>query len=54
LAQPEIYGADPEVLCEMPLTGIFSDVNAWVQSDKVKGVRIDPLSKVDFKWAYKE
>lgn len=46
--------AEALLMDEMPLTGIFSDVNAWVQSDKVKGVRIDPLSKVDFKWAYKE
>lgn len=46
--------AETLLMEEMPLTGIFSDVNAWVQSDKVKGVRIDPLSKIDFKWAYKE
>ncbi|MGG1658542.1 peptide ABC transporter substrate-binding protein [Brevibacillus sp. NRS-1366] len=46
--------AETLLMDEMPLTGIFSDVNAWVQDDKVKGVRIDPLSKVDFKWAYKE
>ncbi len=46
--------AETLLMDEMPLTGIFSDVNAWVQDDKVKGVRIDPLSKIDFKWAYKE
>ncbi|MED4584747.1 peptide ABC transporter substrate-binding protein [Brevibacillus choshinensis] len=46
--------AETLLMDEMPLTGLFSDVNAWVQNDKVKGVRIDPLSKVDFKWAYKE
>ncbi|GED68362.1 oligopeptide-binding protein OppA [Brevibacillus reuszeri] len=46
--------AETLLMDEMPLTGIFSDVNAWVQNDKVKGVRIDPLSKIDFKWAYKE
>ncbi|WP_039071200.1 peptide ABC transporter substrate-binding protein [Brevibacillus borstelensis] len=46
--------AEALLMEEMPLTGIFSDVNAWVQSEKVKGVRVDPLSKIDFKWAYKE
>ncbi|TRY27565.1 peptide ABC transporter substrate-binding protein [Brevibacillus sp. LEMMJ03] len=46
--------AETLLMDEMPLTGIFSDVNAWVQNDKVKGVQIDPLSKIDFKWAYKE
>jgi oligopeptide transport system substrate-binding protein len=46
--------AETLLMDEMPLTGLFSDVNAWVQNDKVKGVRIDPLSKIDFKWAYKE
>lgn len=46
--------AETLLMEEMPLTGIFSDVNAWVQNDKLKGVRIDPLSKIDFKWAYKE
>ncbi|USG64505.1 peptide ABC transporter substrate-binding protein [Brevibacillus ruminantium] len=46
--------AETLLMEEMPLTGIFSDVNAWVQSEKVKGVRVDPLSKIDFKWAYKE
>ncbi|MCM3079373.1 peptide ABC transporter substrate-binding protein [Brevibacillus invocatus] len=46
--------AETLLMEEMPLTGIFSDVNAWVQSDKVKGVRIDPLSKIDLKWAYLE
>jgi len=44
--------AEALLMDEMPLTGIFSDVNAWVQSDKLKGVRIDPLSKIDLKWAY--
>jgi len=63
LAQAE---ADPEkrnrilleaetlLMEEMPLTGLFSDMNTWVQSDKVKGVRIDPLGKLDLKWAYME
>lgn len=39
---------------EMPVTGLFSDVNAWVQSDKVKGIQIDALGYIDFKWGYKE
>lgn len=44
--------AEALLMEEMPVTGIFSDVNTWVQSDKVKGVRIHPLGKIDFKWAY--
>ncbi|EST54813.1 ABC transporter substrate-binding protein [Brevibacillus panacihumi W25] len=49
-----LLDAEALLMEEMPLTGIFSDVNAWVQSDKLKGVRIDPLSKMDLKWAYLE
>ncbi|MFY0546132.1 peptide ABC transporter substrate-binding protein [Brevibacillus sp. H7] len=46
--------AETLLMEEMPLTGIFSDVNAWVQSGKVKGVQVDPLGYIDFKWGYKE
>lgn len=46
--------AETLLMEEMPLTGLFSDVHAWVQHEKVKGVRIDPLSKIDWKWAYIE
>ncbi len=46
--------AETLLMEEMPLTGIFSDVNAWVQNEKVKGVQVDPLGYIDFKWGYKE
>ncbi|HZG14572.1 MAG TPA: peptide ABC transporter substrate-binding protein [Candidatus Bathyarchaeia archaeon] len=46
--------AETILMDEMPLTGIFSDVNAWVQSEAVKGIQIDPIGYIDFKWAYKE
>lgn len=49
-----LLAAETLLMEDMPVTGIFSDVNAWVQSDKVKGVRIDPLGKIDLKWAYLE
>ncbi|WP_134685150.1 peptide ABC transporter substrate-binding protein [Brevibacillus migulae] len=46
--------AETILMDEMPVTGIFSDVNAWVQSESVKGIQIDPVGYIDFKWAYKE
>jgi oligopeptide transport system substrate-binding protein len=46
--------AETLLMEEMPLTGIFSDVNAWVQSGHVKGIQVDPLGYIDFKWGYKE
>ncbi|RNB87048.1 peptide ABC transporter substrate-binding protein [Brevibacillus fluminis] len=46
--------AETILMNEMPVTGLFSDVNAWVQSEKVKGVQIDALGYIDFKWGYKE
>jgi len=36
---------------EMPVIPIFNDVDVWAQSDKVKGVQVDGLGFVDFKWA---
>lgn len=39
---------------EMPVTGVYSSVNSWVQNEKVKGITVDPLGYIDFKWGYKE
>ncbi|WP_139490990.1 peptide ABC transporter substrate-binding protein [Brevibacillus dissolubilis] len=46
--------AEAILMDEMPIAPVFTDVNAWVQNDKLKGVQVDPLSFIDFKWAYKE
>ncbi len=35
----------------MPLIPLFTDVDVWVQSDKVKGVQVDGLGFIDLKWA---
>jgi len=36
---------------DMPLIPLFTDVDIWVQSDKVKGVQVDGLGFIDLKWA---
>lgn len=38
---------------DMPLIPLFTDVDIWVQSDKVKGVQVDGLGFIDLKWAEK-
>ncbi|MFY0544532.1 peptide ABC transporter substrate-binding protein [Brevibacillus sp. H7] len=38
---------------EMPVIPIFNDVDVWAQNDKVKGVQVDGLGFIDFKWAEK-
>ncbi|WP_305883389.1 peptide ABC transporter substrate-binding protein [Brevibacillus ruminantium] len=43
--------AEQIMMDEMPLIPMFTDVDVWVQSDKVKGVQVDPLGFVDLKWA---
>lgn len=35
----------------MPVIPLFTDVDIWVQSDKVKGVQVDGLGFIDLKWA---
>ncbi|USG66314.1 peptide ABC transporter substrate-binding protein [Brevibacillus ruminantium] len=35
----------------MPVIPLFTDVDVWVQNDKVKGVQVDPLGFIDLKWA---
>ncbi|QRG66619.1 peptide ABC transporter substrate-binding protein [Brevibacillus choshinensis] len=46
--------AETILMNEMPVTGIYSSVNSWVQSDKLKGITVDPLGYIDFKWGYME
>ncbi|MED1796440.1 peptide ABC transporter substrate-binding protein [Brevibacillus nitrificans] len=46
--------AEGILMDEMPVTGIYSSVNSWVQNEKVKGITVDPLGYIDFKWGYKE
>lgn len=46
--------AETILMDEMPVTGIYSSVNSWVQSDKLKGITVDPLGYIDFKWGYME
>ncbi|CAM5780453.1 MULTISPECIES: peptide ABC transporter substrate-binding protein [Brevibacillus] len=36
---------------EMPIIPLFTDVDVWVQKEKVKGVQVDGLGFVDLKWA---
>jgi oligopeptide transport system substrate-binding protein len=47
------YFAEAEaiIMDEMPVIPLFTDVDVWVQSDKVKGVQVDPLGFIDLKWA---
>ncbi|WP_281869287.1 peptide ABC transporter substrate-binding protein [Brevibacillus parabrevis] len=35
----------------MPVIPLFTDVDVWVQSDKVRGVQVDGLGFIDLKWA---
>ncbi|RNB55678.1 peptide ABC transporter substrate-binding protein [Brevibacillus gelatini] len=35
----------------MPVIPLFTDVDVWVQNDKVKGVQVDGLGFIDLKWA---
>ncbi|MBE5396805.1 peptide ABC transporter substrate-binding protein [Brevibacillus borstelensis] len=46
--------AESILMNEMPVTGLYSNVNVWVQNDKLKGVTVDPLGYIDMKWGYKE
>jgi oligopeptide transport system substrate-binding protein len=43
--------AEQILMDEMPVAPIYYYTNSWVQSDKVKGVVIDGLGFIDFKWA---
>ncbi|MEJ8547582.1 peptide ABC transporter substrate-binding protein [Brevibacillus borstelensis] len=43
--------AEQIMMDEMPVIPMFTDVDVWVQNDKVKGVQVDPLGFIDLKWA---
>ncbi|CAM5780468.1 peptide ABC transporter substrate-binding protein [Brevibacillus borstelensis] len=43
--------AEQIIMDEMPVIPMFTDVDVWVQNDKVKGVQVDPLGFIDLKWA---
>jgi oligopeptide transport system substrate-binding protein len=43
--------AEQILMDEMPVAPIYFYTNSWVKSDKVKGVIVDGLGHVDYKWA---
>ncbi|MDF2679741.1 MAG: transporter substrate-binding protein [Brevibacillus sp.] len=51
-ARTELFAQAEQIFMdEMPLIPLFTDVDVWVQSDKVKGVQVDGLGFIDLKWA---
>lgn len=46
--------AEAILMDEMPVAPIYFYTNLWVQNDKLKGVVLDGLGNVDYKWAFKE
>ncbi len=48
--------ADAEAILmdEMPIAPIYFYTQSWVKKDEVKGVKVDGLGFVDYKWAYIE
>ncbi|MGE5704580.1 MAG: peptide ABC transporter substrate-binding protein [Clostridia bacterium] len=48
--------ADAEAILmdEMPIMPIYFYTNSWVKKEEVKGVQVDGLGQVDFKWASHE
>ncbi|AYB40117.1 peptide ABC transporter substrate-binding protein [Brevibacillus laterosporus] len=52
---PEVrkgYLADAEkiIIDEMPIIPIYFDSNVWLQNDNLKGVVVDAMGNVDYKW----
>ncbi|MGG4452533.1 peptide ABC transporter substrate-binding protein [Brevibacillus porteri] len=48
----QLFGEAEQIFMDaMPLIPMFTDVDIWVQSDKVKGVQVDGLGFIDLKWA---
>ncbi|ATF10981.1 peptide ABC transporter substrate-binding protein [Brevibacillus sp. HB1.4B] len=48
----QLFGEAEQIFMDaMPLIPMFTDVDVWVQSDKVKGVQVDGLGFIDLKWA---
>jgi oligopeptide transport system substrate-binding protein len=43
--------AEKILMDEMPIAPIYFYTDSWVQSDKVKGVIVDGLGHIDYKWA---
>jgi len=43
--------AEAILMEEMPIAPIYYYTDSWVKADKVKGVSVDGLGHVDFKWA---
>lgn len=46
--------AEQIIMDEMPVIPIYYYTNSWVQNEKVKGVVIDGLGHIDYKWASKD
>lgn len=46
--------AEKLLMDEMPVIPIYFYTNNWVQDKKVKGIVMDDLGYIDFKWASKE
>lgn len=43
--------AEAVMMDDMPVMPIYFYTNSWVKKDEVKGVQVDGLGQVDFKWA---
>jgi len=46
--------AEAILMDEMPVAPIYFYTNSWVKKDEVKGVIVDGLGFIDFKWGYIE
>ncbi|HZG16602.1 MAG TPA: peptide ABC transporter substrate-binding protein [Candidatus Bathyarchaeia archaeon] len=46
--------AEQILLADMPIAPIYYYTQSWVKKDNVKGVFVDGLGHVDYKWAYLE
>ncbi|MCR8987107.1 peptide ABC transporter substrate-binding protein [Brevibacillus laterosporus] len=44
--------AEQIIMDEMPVIPIYYRTQNWIQNDKVKGVLLDALGFVDYKWSY--
>ncbi|WP_312114509.1 peptide ABC transporter substrate-binding protein [Brevibacillus reuszeri] len=48
----ELFAQAEQIFMDaMPVIPLFTDVDVWVQSDKVKDVQVDGLGFIDLKWA---
>lgn len=46
--------AEAIIMDEMPVVPIYFFTNQWVQNKELKGVVMDGLGNIDYKWAHKE